>query len=51
MLFDVLFGVLRIIKNGRGVRFTFGFFSCGDPLFMGMQIRFAEWLELDVVNV
>jgi Subtilase family len=47
---DVPLGALRTTKNGRGVRFTLGSFSRGDPLSTGTRIRFADKLELDLVN-
>lgn len=43
-------GQLRTTSRGRGVRFTLGAFSRGDPLGDGTQIRFAETLVLDLVN-
>jgi hypothetical protein len=43
-------GGLRTTKGGRGVRFTLGAFSRGDPLAAGTQLRFADKLELDLVN-
>ncbi len=47
---DVPLGPLRTTAGGRGVRFTLGAFSRGDPLTTGTAIRFAERLVLEVVN-
>jgi hypothetical protein len=43
-------GRLGLTAAGRGVRFTLGSFSRGDPLGDGSRIRFADKLELDLVN-
>jgi hypothetical protein len=47
---EVPLGRLQTTKGGRGVRFTLGAFSRGDPFATGTQLRFADTLELDLVN-
>jgi hypothetical protein len=47
---EVPLGRLGLSAGGRGVRFTLGSFSRGDPLGDGTRIRFADKLELDLVN-